>query len=102
FLGLVAVLVPLPVMLLGCLVILGQTLVFTLLTSIYISLATEHEAHSAALYCSAICKIAGCGSVSTLVQRSGPRQKRWQLARKGDNASPLQEIIRTCSTRRRV
>jgi F-type H+-transporting ATPase subunit a len=45
FLGLVAVLVPLPVMLLGCLVILVQTLVFTLLTCIYISLATEHEAH---------------------------------------------------------
>lgn len=45
FLGLVAVLVPLPVMVLGCLVILVQTLVFTLLTCIYIGLATEHEAH---------------------------------------------------------
>ena len=45
FLGLVAALVPLPVMLLGCLVILVQTLVFTLLTCIYIGLATEHEAH---------------------------------------------------------
>lgn len=45
FLGLVAVFVPLPVMVLGCLVILVQTLVFTLLTCIYISLATEHEAH---------------------------------------------------------
>lgn len=45
FLGLVAVLVPLPVMLLGCLVILVQTLVFTLLTCIYIDLATAHEAH---------------------------------------------------------
>jgi len=45
FLGLVAVLVPLPVMILGCLVILVQTLVFTLLTCIYIGLATEHEAH---------------------------------------------------------
>jgi F-type H+-transporting ATPase subunit a len=45
FVGLVAVLVPLPVMLLGCLVILVQTLVFTLLTCIYIGLATEHEAH---------------------------------------------------------
>lgn len=45
FLGLVAVLVPLPVMVLGCLVVLVQTLVFTLLTCIYIGLATEHEAH---------------------------------------------------------
>jgi len=45
FLGLVALLVPLPVMLLGCLVVLVQTLVFTLLTCIYIDLATAHEAH---------------------------------------------------------
>lgn len=45
FLGLVAVLIPLPVMVLGILVILVQTLVFTLLTCIYIGLATEHEAH---------------------------------------------------------
>jgi F-type H+-transporting ATPase subunit a len=45
FLGLVALLVPVPVMLLGCLVIIVQTLVFTLLTCIYIGLATEHEAH---------------------------------------------------------
>ncbi len=43
--GLIALLVPLPVMLLGCLVIVIQTLVFTLLTIIYIGLATEHEAH---------------------------------------------------------
>lgn len=41
--GLIALLVPLPVMLLGCLVIVIQTLVFTLLTIIYIGLATEHE-----------------------------------------------------------
>lgn len=47
FLGLVAVLVPLPVMVLGVLVIGVQTLVFTLLTCIYIGLATEHEAHDA-------------------------------------------------------
>lgn len=45
FLALVAVLIPLPVMILGCLIILIQTLVFTLLTCIYIGLATEHEAH---------------------------------------------------------
>ncbi len=45
FLGFLAVFVPLPVMLLGCLVILVQTLVFTLLTCIYIDLATAHEAH---------------------------------------------------------
>lgn len=45
FLALVPLLVPLPVMLLGCVIILVQTLVFTLLTCIYIALATEHEAH---------------------------------------------------------
>jgi len=45
FLSLVAVLVPIPIMLLGVLIILIQTLVFTLLTCIYIGLATEHEAH---------------------------------------------------------
>ncbi len=45
FLGMVAVLVPLPVMILGILVLFVQTLVFTLLTCIYIGLATEHEAH---------------------------------------------------------
>jgi F-type H+-transporting ATPase subunit a len=45
FLALVAVLVPLPVMVLGCLIILIQTLVFTMLTCIYIALATEKEAH---------------------------------------------------------
>jgi len=45
FLALVAALVPLPVMVLGCLIILIQTLVFALLTCIYIGLATEHEAH---------------------------------------------------------
>ncbi len=45
FLGLVAVLVPLPVMVLGVLVIAVQTLVFTLLTCIYVGLATEHEEH---------------------------------------------------------
>jgi F-type H+-transporting ATPase subunit a len=43
--GLVAVLIPLPVLALGCLVVLIQTLVFALLTAIYIALATEEEAH---------------------------------------------------------
>jgi F-type H+-transporting ATPase subunit a len=43
--GLVAVLVPIPVMLLGCIIIVVQTLVFTLLTIIYIALATEDMAH---------------------------------------------------------
>jgi len=47
FLGLVAVLLPIPVMLLGCLVVVVQTLVFTLLTCIYIGLATEgHDEHA--------------------------------------------------------
>lgn len=45
FLSLVAVLVPLPVMVLGVLVVIVQTLVFTLLTCIYVGLATEHEEH---------------------------------------------------------
>ena len=45
FLGIFALLVPIPVMLLGCIIIVVQTLVFTLLTIIYISLATEHMGH---------------------------------------------------------
>lgn len=45
FMGFLTVLVPLPLMVLGCVVVLVQTLVFTLLTCIYIGLATEHEAH---------------------------------------------------------
>lgn len=43
--GLASLLIPLPIMLLGCLVILVQTLVFTLLTCVYIGLATENEGH---------------------------------------------------------
>ncbi len=45
FLGLISVLIPIPLMILGVLIVLIQTLVFTLLTCIYIGLATEHEAH---------------------------------------------------------
>ncbi len=45
FMGFLTVLLPVPVMILGCLVVLIQTLVFTLLTCIYIGLATEHEEH---------------------------------------------------------
>lgn len=46
FIGLVALLVPVPLMLLGIIVVVVQTLVFCLLSSIYIGLATEHaEAH---------------------------------------------------------
>ncbi|HEY3236903.1 MAG TPA: F0F1 ATP synthase subunit A [Polyangiaceae bacterium] len=44
-LGLVAIVIPLPLMLLGCLIVVVQTLVFAMLTCIYIALATEHEAH---------------------------------------------------------
>ncbi|HEY3496043.1 MAG TPA: F0F1 ATP synthase subunit A [Polyangiaceae bacterium] len=44
FMGLIALVVPIPLMLLGCLVVVVQTLVFTLLTCVYIGLATEHEA----------------------------------------------------------
>ncbi|MBI5538082.1 MAG: F0F1 ATP synthase subunit A [Deltaproteobacteria bacterium] len=43
FIGMFAILLPVPVMFLGVIVILVQTLVFTLLSSIYIALATEHE-----------------------------------------------------------
>jgi F-type H+-transporting ATPase subunit a len=47
FLSLVAVLIPVPVMLLGTLVVIVQTLVFTLLTCIYVGLATEgHDEHA--------------------------------------------------------
>jgi len=45
FIGMVAILVPLPLMFLAIIVILVQTLVFCLLTSIYIGLATEHADH---------------------------------------------------------
>jgi F-type H+-transporting ATPase subunit a len=42
FMGLFAIALPLPIMMLGIIVICVQTLVFCLLTSIYIGLATEH------------------------------------------------------------
>ncbi len=45
FLSLVMVFVPIPIMMLGTLVALVQTLVFSVLAAIYISLATEHEEH---------------------------------------------------------
>jgi F-type H+-transporting ATPase subunit a len=45
FMGLIMVFVPVPIMMLGTLVALVQTLVFCLLAAIYISLATEHEDH---------------------------------------------------------
>lgn len=45
-LGMVALLLPIPVMILGTLVVIVQVMVFCLLTSIYISLATEHEEHA--------------------------------------------------------
>jgi F-type H+-transporting ATPase subunit a len=43
--GFFTVILPLPVMVLGCVVVVVQTLVFALLTCIYIGLATEHEEH---------------------------------------------------------
>lgn len=45
FLGMIAILVPIPLMFLAIIVILVQTLVFCLLTSIYIGLATEKADH---------------------------------------------------------
>jgi F-type H+-transporting ATPase subunit a len=46
-LGMIAFLLPVPVLVLSTLVIVVQVMVFCLLTSIYISLATEHEEHDA-------------------------------------------------------
>jgi F-type H+-transporting ATPase subunit a len=43
FLGLVPVLVPLPFLVLGLLVAIIQTLVFCLLSTVYISMAVTHE-----------------------------------------------------------
>jgi F-type H+-transporting ATPase subunit a len=45
FLSLITLVIPIPFIILGALIVLIQTLVFTLLTTIYISLATEHEPH---------------------------------------------------------
>ncbi|EYF06661.1 F0F1 ATP synthase subunit A [Chondromyces apiculatus] len=45
FLGLIAVLIPVPIMFLAVIVILVQTLVFCLLSCIYIGLATEKAEH---------------------------------------------------------
>lgn len=45
FLGMVWFLVPVPIMMLGTLVAIVQVVVFCLLSSIYIALATEHEDH---------------------------------------------------------
>ncbi|MSP24384.1 MAG: ATP synthase F0 subunit A [Myxococcales bacterium] len=45
FMGLFAILLPLPLMVLGVIVICVQALVFTLLSSIYIGLATAHAEH---------------------------------------------------------
>jgi F-type H+-transporting ATPase subunit a len=47
-LGMVAMLLPVPVLVLGTLVVIVQVMVFCLLTSIYIALATEHEEHEGA------------------------------------------------------
>jgi F-type H+-transporting ATPase subunit a len=44
-LGMIALFLPIPVMVLSTLVVIVQVMVFCLLTSIYISLATEHEDH---------------------------------------------------------
>jgi F-type H+-transporting ATPase subunit a len=45
FLTLFALLVPLPAMVLGVIVVVVQTFVFCLLSSVYIALSTEHEEH---------------------------------------------------------
>jgi F-type H+-transporting ATPase subunit a len=46
-LGMIALFLPVPVLVLSTLVIVVQVIVFCLLTSIYIALATEHEEHEA-------------------------------------------------------
>ncbi len=43
--GMFVFLLPIPIMVLGTIVILVQTMVFALLSAIYIALATEHEEH---------------------------------------------------------
>ncbi len=45
FLGLVPFLVPVPMYFMGCIVVTVQTLVFCLLSAIYIGLAVAHEGH---------------------------------------------------------
>ncbi len=45
FLSLVAFVIPIPIMLLGMIVVLVQTLVFTILSIVYISMAVEHDSH---------------------------------------------------------
>jgi F-type H+-transporting ATPase subunit a len=47
-LGMIALFLPIPVLVLGTLVVIVQVMVFCLLTSIYIALATEHEEHEPA------------------------------------------------------
>jgi F-type H+-transporting ATPase subunit a len=46
-LGMVALFLPIPVLILGTLVAIVQVMVFCILTSIYITLATEHDEHEA-------------------------------------------------------
>lgn len=48
FLGLVAIFLPIPTLFLGILVVVVQTIVFCLLTCVYIGLATEHDDHGGA------------------------------------------------------
>jgi F-type H+-transporting ATPase subunit a len=45
FIGLVTLLVPVPIMFLGIIVCIVQTVVFCLLSCVYIGLATEHDEH---------------------------------------------------------
>ncbi|MCU0659233.1 MAG: F0F1 ATP synthase subunit A [Polyangiaceae bacterium] len=45
FLGLIALFLPIPAIFLGILVVVVQTVVFCLLSCVYIGLATEHEEH---------------------------------------------------------
>jgi F-type H+-transporting ATPase subunit a len=45
FLALVPFLIPVPIMVLGCLVVVVQTLIFCLLSTVYITLAVQHEEH---------------------------------------------------------
>lgn len=45
FLGLVPFIVPLPIYALGCIVVIVQTLVFCLLSTVYISMAVAHDGH---------------------------------------------------------
>jgi F-type H+-transporting ATPase subunit a len=61
-LGMVALFLPVPVLVLSTLVVVVQVIVFCLLTSIYIALATEHDEHDAAAKSHAVGTVRAAGA----------------------------------------